>query len=179
MVWLFSQPQTGEVPELEMPKKAHKTREDSVLELSASVTKALIARHQLKEDEWCPLLLIPHEKKVFPSLCCLLRRLAFPLQVKSPLFLWVSPPKALMVKVPQNYTHPFPWGVQSLSNPPSPPLALLSDWEGDASRQATARSVDISPKREESNGKEMLILKKTASSHRHLCLFHALGIHLT
>lgn len=34
-----------------MPKKAHKTREDSVLELSASVTKALIARHQLKEDE--------------------------------------------------------------------------------------------------------------------------------
>lgn len=105
--------------------------------------------------------------------------LGFPSSGQEPAISVGTSPKALMVKVPQNYTHPFPWGVQSLSNPPSPPLALLSDWEGDASRQATARSVDISPKREESNGKEMLILKKTASSHGHLCLFHALGIHLT
>lgn len=66
-------------------------------------------------------------------------QLGFPSSDQEPDISVSISPKALTVKVLQNYTHPFPWGAQSLSNPPSPPLALLSDWEGDASRQATAK----------------------------------------
>lgn len=38
-----------------------------------------------------------------------------------------------------NLLSPFPCGAQSLANPPSPPLAMLSGWESDVSRQATAK----------------------------------------
>jgi len=104
--------------------------------------------------------------------------LGFPSSGKEPGISVAISPRALMVKVLQNYCRPFHGELKGFLILLAHHMHCYLAGKDMSPGKPQQRPIDISSRREESNASGTLISNKTASSHRHLYPFLALGIHL-